>query len=262
MADIEKETFEELLEDPIYEETRPKSISIIHKISPGLAADVGQLILGGGELVYDDGSRRRSHHRQSHQERRAAARDAQEASGVRIRIARSVMNQLDFKEERKAFYPFVQAKPPAAECKGLGSFAMTVFDTAQTPLMSSDEETTLETLEMRIRSRYPKLFEPSPPIEVTGTDVFAAKSYRPFIVLTLAPGFVYDEQKLVRSIVAPELMLDEGYQLDHTPHVSIGRANKKESIPAILDALTPDVLPKYVQFKPADITVETPAYTN
>lgn len=187
----------------------------------------------------------------SPRDRRAAARSAQIASGVRIRLARKVMNQLDFREQRKKWYPAVQEG--TATSKSIGSFALTVFDTAQQPLRFGEEHTK-ESVEERIRARYPDFFLPSPPIEVTGTALFGNRD-KPFIALTLAPGHAYDEKVKTRDLIAPELWLDNSHQLDDVPHISLGQVFARSKAEEIRIMLAP-VLPAYVQFMPGIVNVE------
>lgn len=205
-------------------------------------------------LPYEDGMRnreRRALRGPSVKQRRNTAREEQARSGQRIRIARRVLNQLDFKKELEVWIPFVQ--DGVASRRSLGNLAITLFDTNQQPLRFA-EECTEEELKDRFEVRYPALFQNTPPIEVVGTDRFGDKSM-PFIGLILAPGFAYSERREVRGIAAPELLLDDSHQNPHKPHVSLGQAFTREAAGNIQNKLDL-ILPGYVQFAPADITVE------
>jgi hypothetical protein len=195
---------------------------------------------------------RRSLRGPSVQARRTAAREAQTASGLRVRVSRAVKNQLAFKDELKVWHLPVQTG--IATRKSLGSLAVTIFDTAQQPLRFGEmfSEAALKDV---LDERYPALFEESPPIEVTGTDLFGSRQ-SPFVALTLAAGFAYREQASVQAIIAPELSLDASHQLEHRPHVSLGRLLVADRAQDIRAQLAP-LIPEYVQFKPATICIET-----
>lgn len=215
------------------------------------AAGIEQLEASMEGCIYtDEASRRRSNRTQRPRDRLATARRAQAESGIRIRIARPVANQSDFAQELKVWIPHVQEGMAAR--KSLGNLAMTLFDTNQQPITCSDGQTE-ESIREKIEVRYSKLFVASPTIEVTGIRRFG-NTDRPFLGLTLAPGFAQQEQQTVRALVAPELALGEDYQLEHTLHVSLGQAFSRERAERIEKALLP-VLPTYVKFGPADISV-------
>ncbi|HSX46419.1 MAG TPA: hypothetical protein VLF87_00285 [Patescibacteria group bacterium] len=203
--------------------------------------------------IYEDAisnRQRRSLQRQSSRDRLATARDAQATSGVPIRIARSVKNQTDFLPELKIWIPYGHAH--TAKRKSLGNLAMTIFDTSQQPLRSSEGQT-LESVEALFDARYPDLLRPSPPIEVAGIGLYGIKDC-PFIGLQLAPGFSEREQETVRQLIAPELALDASHQKIHRMHISLGQALSRECAVVLLEELEP-VLPTYVQLLPASITV-------
>ncbi len=205
-------------------------------------------------LPYEDGIRnreRRALRGPSVQERRNAARAAQAQSGQRVHIARAVLNQPDFREELKVWIPWVQ--DGVATRRSLGNLTMTLFNTSQQPLRYA-EDYTEEDLRDKFANRYPALFDRTPPLEVTGTDLFGNEN-RPFIGLMLAPGFAYRELAEVRGIIAPELVLDSSHQNPHRPHVSLGQAFTNAAALELQKRLNP-VLPAYVQFGPADINVE------
>lgn len=208
--------------------------------------------------AYSDDSRgmstrqRRSLRGPSANQRLTNARNAQSSSGVRVRIARSVVNQTDFQPELKAWIPSVQ--DGVASRKSLGNLAMTVFDTTQQPLRFSDDLTE-ESLTKDFQRRYPLLFVKTKPLEVTGIALFGNRD-RPFIGLTFAPGQAFDEIGTVRDIVAPELALDASHQQSHQPHVSLGQAFSYDRAVEIMAKLDP-VRPDYVQFAPATVLVET-----
>lgn len=199
--------------------------------------------------VYEDDSRRRRHRTQTAEERRAAAIAAQAMSGSRVRIARSVKNQGNFADELKVWIPFVQSG--VASRKSLGNLAMTVFDTAQQPLINNSFNQA--SVEEKLKRDCPALFKDSPRIEVTGTDLFGSRS-QPFIGLTLAPSSVYLEWQSVRDIIAPELSLGDAHLPRHRIHVSLGQAHTHDHAVIIQKALQSS-LPEYVQFKGARVSV-------
>jgi hypothetical protein len=222
-----------------------------------MAANFENLEAAYETRIYEDGisnRQRRAIRGKSTRERLTEARDAQAQSGIRVRIARPVKNETDFMGELKVWIPSVQAG--VARRKSLGNLAMTVFDTAQQPIRAC-AGLTKEEIERRLASQYRPIFEQSPPIEVTGTALFGNLS-RPFIGLTLAPGFAFKERGIVRPIVAPELGLDDRHQPDHRLHVSLGQALSHERAIEIQAALA-TVLPNYVQFRPATVSVELDA---
>lgn len=206
---------------------------------------------------YEDGisnRQRRALRGPSAHARLATARQAQADSGVRVRIARKVLNQGDFKSELKIWIPSVQNGVAAR--KSLGNLAMTIFDTSQQPLRYSDG-ITQDSLEENLAEQYPALYAPTKPLEVTGTALFGSKA-RPFIGLTFAPGPAFTELRKVQAIVAPELALDSSHQLKHQPHVSLGQVFSYEQALVIQDKLSSN-LPGYVQLAPADVCVDTAA---
>lgn len=206
-------------------------------------------------LYEDDISNRerRSLKGPSKRERRNTVRTIQDASGITIRIERRVKNQLDFGPQRKLWYPSVQEG--IATSKGVGSLALTVFDTKQQPLAFLAEDTTRESIEAKLRNGYPDLFRETPPIEITGVRLFGDEDENPFIGVFLAPGHAFDEKRRVRNIVAPELWLDDSHQLEDLPHVSLGQVFAPRQAKEIRDMLRP-VMPRYVQFMPGTVSVE------
>lgn len=181
----------------------------------------------------------------------AIARKRQQESGVRIRLSRPVKNHKDFSPELKVWHEPVQFG--YATRKGLGALAVTLFDTNQQPLRSSDGHSQASLLEL-LQEWYPAFFQDTPPITVTGTAPFGSSS-KPFIGLTLGPGFLYDEQTRIRSLVAPELSIDDSHQLQHRLHVSLGQVFVAAQAQAIEEQLRP-VVPGYVQFGPGQIILD------
>lgn len=201
--------------------------------------------------IYEDDGRGRRPKVPSAAKRRAAAFAAQSMSGVRVRIARDVVNQLDFKPELAAWTPFVQGG--TAHRKSLGNLAMTVFDTRQQPLMNS-EGLTEDAVRTRLYRACPDVFEETQRIKVVGIDTFGNPE-RPFLGLLLEPGVIHLQKGTVREAVAPELALGDDHLPDHRLHVSLGQVFGSDNAKHILDTLGPN-LPSHVVFKGVDITVE------
>lgn len=187
-------------------------------------------------------------------ERLAAARLSQEASKTVIRIYRPVLNELDFEPQFFAWREYMQGA--TASRRSLGNLTMTLFDSNQQPLKNVPTYTEAEMKDF-LGIRYPKLFEPTPRIAVTGTSLLGSEKY-PFVALGLATdGFLKKDKKEVLKLIAPELTIANDHQKEHRLHVSLGQA-QPETAKLILRKFQEEqiILPRHVQFGPGEVTVE------
>ncbi|MBC7546835.1 hypothetical protein H7171_03775 [Candidatus Saccharibacteria bacterium] len=185
-------------------------------------------------------------------QRRQQAYDAQQQSGMRIRIARPVLDQPRvFQDQLKIWH--APQQEGVAKRKNIGSFAMTIFDTKQQPLKNC-EPFTVESLEEEFQSRYPQLFRATGRIAVTGMQVFGGRE-KSFIGLTLEHQEIMPERHKVYGVIAPELLLSDYHLKENRPHISLGTVFRPHLVPEIRELLEP-VIPKFVQFGPATLMVE------
>jgi|GEM_PF-2713059 hypothetical protein len=187
------------------------------------------------------------------------ARASQAASGLRVRIFRPVVNQEAFKNQLQVWHGLVNERGAtrATYGKGLGGLTMTLFDTSQQPLLALDESYTEESLSEKLERARPGIFKRTGSIAVLGTEQFGSK-LQPFIALTFALGpgnSLLDETRTVRHTVAPELSIRDDYLPDHRLHVSLGQVFRVADAAPLQEKLDA-VIPQFVEFGPATVTVE------
>lgn len=185
-------------------------------------------------------------------------------SEARIRISRAIgpRSQADFGAVAAALR--VPDERKILRRKSIGSFALTVFDTRQQPLVNCPDYTMSE-LEELFNEGYKALARPTRNIGVTGLDTFGnlnSDSSDVFIALRFAPQdrVVFEEPAKIQTLLS-----EAGGRADnklYVPHVSIakvfGRARTNGCMDVMQDPVIrpiisslAQIVPQYVQFEPA-----------
>lgn len=210
--------------------------------------------------------RARSMHQPTLEERRKQAKAEQDRSGIYVRIERPVVNYDEFRGQMGAWY-VQQTEGNVARTKlGIGKnvkgLELTLLDTRSQTVGQLDDSVTQQSLENQLRDVCPSLFETTGRIAHNGLELFGNNS-RPWVALTIsaAARSLEEERRVIREVVAPQTRLMTDHISTDRLHMSLGNitvhdTNKVAEVFETLKAGILPVLPEYIVFSPARITVE------
>ncbi len=180
-------------------------------------------------------------------------RDKQEAdaSGLRLRMWRPVLNVEDFEEELKVWYPY---EKQGAKRFGPSRLGMTVLDSCQqvVPGLAELDE---DRVRWRLERGHPGAAKNLGPVAVLGCQSLGG-SANCFVALKFDPlrGRVFDDRNTALAAVVPAVRMSDYQQKLHTPHVSLGKPRDMRQAQQIEPQLVSKV-PKKVHFGPIRFTI-------
>ena len=196
-------------------------------------------------------------------DQRRATINAQVNSGVRIRIERPVANYSEFVPQMTAWYSYETAgmavRRRLGRASGEKALHLTLLDTRDPNelLGAFDDSLTAEDLHRKLGDRHPELFKATGRVAFTGLELFGPK-YKPWVALPISPAAhsIHGERQTLREIVAPN-----SGPSDNRLHMSLGditvhRVEETEKVFETLKQGIVPLLPAFVEYGPARITVE------
>jgi len=210
--------------------------------------------------------RARSYRAPTMREQRDRVREEQGKAKVRIRVDRPVKNYEDFRAQMAVWHlsdaEGRTSRTRFGRSKSGRQLEMTLLDTASQTLGAFDDSMDAEDLRDKLGRTRPELFKDTGQIAIADVKLFGS-GYRPWVALTFSPEAHEQDREIqvIRHAIVPGLALGDGHVRKDEKHVSLGdllvtdTRQVQRTFQELRSHILP-LLPEYVEFGPARVTVQ------